>query len=327
METEEHGPFPPGAFASLLGARVHWVDFGGPSEPGAPLCVLVHGLGGSTVNWESVVPHLLGRFRCVALDLAGFGRTDPGPRRGTVEDNTALLASFVSMVTADSLSRTVVLVGNSMGGLICARYACSVAPPGDVGAASARPAIAGVVLLDPTVPPARLVPGPGGVLAAGLYAVPAVGRAAARARRSWRTPEQNVGDTLRLCTVDPARVDPDVVARHLPVARRRVTHPEMDRFYSDAARSILWHLAHRWATDATYASLTMPVLLVHGTRDRLVPFSGAVRIAGQNPGWRFVPAADCGHLPMLEHPRWLAGHMHRWWSDIAGDAGSVPVVD
>jgi pimeloyl-ACP methyl ester carboxylesterase len=322
-----HGWTPPtGAFRSLLGARVHWVDFGGPARPEA-LCVLVHGLGGSTVNWEAWVPWLVGRFRCVALDLAGFGRTEPGGRSGTVEDNTELLGSFVSTLTGEAARLPVLLVGNSMGGLLCARYASARLNNGTGGAPRRGRRIAGVVLLDPTVPPAYLLPGPGGILAVGLYAVPAVGRAAARARRSLRTPEQNVTDTLRLCTVDPSRVDADVVARHLPVARRRVTHPQMDRFYSDAARSILWHLAHRRATDATYGRLTVPVLLVHGTRDRLVPFSGAVRMARQNPRWRFVPAADCGHLPMLEHPRWLAEHLHQWWSDEVGDAAPAPVVD
>lgn len=312
---------PEGRFRSVLGARVHWVDFGGPERPEA-LCVLVHGLGGSTVNWESLVPRLLDRFHCVALDLAGFGLTDPGPRRGTVEDNTALLDAFVAAVACDHPGLPVLLVGNSMGGLICARYAVSSTGPQDAGSGPTRPAISGVVLLDPTVPPAHLLPGPGGVLAVGLYAVPSVGQAAARARRSLRTPEQNVADTLRLCTVDPSRIDPVVVARLLPVARRRVSHPEMDRFYSDAARSILWHLARRRAADATYAGLRVPVLLVHGTRDRLVPFSGAVRTASRNPGWRFVPAADCGHLPMLEHPGWLAAHLHRWWDD--GDHAAGP---
>jgi len=310
----------------LLGAEVHWADFGGPAEPEA-LCVLVHGLGGSTVNWESVAPHLIERFRCVALDLVGFGLTRPGNRRGTVEDNTAVLEAFVRDVAAEHPGREVLLVGNSMGGLICAQYASAALAREAEGGAARDPKLAGVVLLDPTVPPAHLIPGPGGALAVGLYAIPAVGRAAARARRSLRTPEQNVSDTLRLCTVDPRRVDPDVVARHLPVAQRRVSHPEMDRFYSDAAGSILRRLAHRRGTDATYASLTVPVLLVHGTRDRLVPFSGAVRMARLNPAWRFVPAADSGHLPMLEHPRWLAGHLHRWWTWGAGGGAPAPVVD
>lgn len=304
-------------FVDLLGARVHWADFvvddglGDPEDPGVEpanpaevLCVMVHGLGGSTVNWESLVPLLGPTYRCVALDLVGFGMTEPGPRLASVPQNTDLLAAFVEYVRTQHPGLPVLLVGNSMGGLIAARYAARRGSDGND--------VAGLVLLDPTVPPANLVPGPGGVLAAGLYAVPPLGQAAARARRSLRSPAQNVGDTLRLCTVDPSRVDPDVVERHLPVAQRRVSHPEMDRHYSDAARSILWQLAHRRDTDAMFGSIEAPVLLIHGTRDRLVPFSGAVRMARRNPTWRFAPAADCGHLPMLEHPRWTQGHITAW---------------
>lgn len=301
MTTIQAEPEP--MFLDALGARVHWADFGGPTEPEA-LCVLIHGLGGSTVNWESLVPLVNGRFHCVALDIVGFGMTEPGTRTARVEDNTVLLAAFVEMARDRHPDLPLILIGNSMGGLISARYAA--AHPDDV---------AGLVLLDPTVPPAHLLPGPGGILAAGLYAVPAVGQLAARARRSLRTPEQNVQDTLRLCTVDPARVDPEVVAHHLPVAQRRLSHPEMDRHYSDAARSILAHLARRSVTDRMYAEITAPVLLVHGQRDRLVPFSGAKRMAERNPNWRFVPARDCGHLPMLEHPEWLAEQILTWWQE------------
>ena len=34
---------------SDLGGPVHWVDFGGPAE--VPPIVMVHGLGGSHLNW------------------------------------------------------------------------------------------------------------------------------------------------------------------------------------------------------------------------------------------------------------------------------------
>lgn len=297
----------PGDSIDLLGARVHWVDFGvgaGADTEGAPqvLCVLVHGLGGCTANWESFVPLLGPQLRCVAFDLVGFGMTDPGSRSAGIAQNTDLLAAFVERMRAAHPDLPLLLIGNSMGGLLAARYAARKGSD-----------VSGLVLLDPTVPPARLVPGPGGVLAAGLYAVPPVGLAAARARRKLRSPAQNVGDTLRLCTVDPSRVDPRVVERHLPVAQRRVSHPEMDQHYSDAARSILAHLVRRRQTDAMFASVRAPVLLIHGTRDRLVPFSGSVRMARRNPSWRFSPAADCGHLPMLEHPRWTAEQVSAWW--------------
>jgi pimeloyl-ACP methyl ester carboxylesterase len=293
-----------GQVVDLLGARVHWADFGGPAEPEA-LCVMVHGLGGATVNWESLVGHLTDRFRCVALDLVGFGRTEPGDRRGGVLENTELLAAFVEHVRAGDLP--LLLVGNSMGGLITARYAVT-APEG----------LAGVALLDPALPPPRPVPGPGALAAAGVYAVPAVGAAFSGARRRLRTPEQSVLDTLRLCTTEPRAIAPEVIERHVDLAQVRLEHPELDRYYSDAARSVFGLLARRDDADAVYAAIPVPVLLVHGTHDRLVPFASARRAARLNPGWRFRPAGGRGHLPMIEEPRWLASQLRTWWDDIRG---------
>ncbi len=286
----------------LLGARVHWADFGGPADPEA-LCVMVHGMGGATVNWEALAAHLTDRFRCVALDLVGFGRTHPGDRRGGVLDNTDLLGAFVQRVRPAGLP--LLLAGNSMGGLITARYA--VTRPDD---------LAGVVLLDPALPPPRPVPGPGALAAVGVYGIPAVGTAFARARRQLRTPEQSVLDTLRLCTTDPSGIGSDVIDRHVGLAKVRQDHPELDRYYADAARSLFGLLARREQADAVYADIPAPVLLVHGTHDRLVPFASALRTARLNPGWRFRPVGGRGHLPMLEEPRWLAAQVRSWWDDV-----------
>src|SRR5262245_36769441 len=59
-----------------VGGPVHFIDFGGSGPP----MVLVHGLGGSAVNWLAVGPALAQRARVVALDLPGFGRTPPAGR-------------------------------------------------------------------------------------------------------------------------------------------------------------------------------------------------------------------------------------------------------
>jgi len=52
-----------------LGGPVHYVDFGGPDD--APTVVLVHGLGGSHLNWDLFAPLIRGRARVLALDLSG----------------------------------------------------------------------------------------------------------------------------------------------------------------------------------------------------------------------------------------------------------------
>ena len=58
-----------------VGCRVHYREWPGPAEGQTFVCV--HGLGGSLVNWALVAPGLARHGRVLALDLAGFGLTDP----------------------------------------------------------------------------------------------------------------------------------------------------------------------------------------------------------------------------------------------------------
>src|ERR1700754_1853059 len=103
--------WPRSAWAELDGPT-HYVDFGGLDD--GPLVVCVHGLGGSYTNWVALAPFLTDRARVVALDLAGHGRTLPDARRTDVRSNQLLLHRFLTEV----VTGPVVLVGNSMGGLI-----------------------------------------------------------------------------------------------------------------------------------------------------------------------------------------------------------------
>ena len=70
----------PGRSATVdLGGPVHYVDFGGPAD--GPVLVLVHGLGGSHLNWDLFAPLVREHARVLALDLPGFGRSEPAGRR------------------------------------------------------------------------------------------------------------------------------------------------------------------------------------------------------------------------------------------------------
>src|SRR3954452_2352654 len=134
-----------------IGGPVHYVDFGGPDA--GPAVVLVHGLGGSHLNWDLFAPLLSPHARVRALDLPGFGRSEPGGRNASVQSNVAVLQRFLAEVVGEPA----ILVGNSMGGMI------SILTAGE------RPdAVAGLVLLDPAVPGPRRSLDP---LVAAMFAV------------------------------------------------------------------------------------------------------------------------------------------------------------
>ena len=58
--------------------------------------------------------------------------------------------------------------------------------------------------------------------------------------------------------------------------------------------------------------ISAPVLLLHGSRDRLVPIAAARTVARRNPTWRFEVAEDVGHVPQLEVPRWTIDRISEW---------------
>ncbi len=59
-------------------------------------------------------------------------------------------------------------------------------------------------------------------------------------------------------------------------------------------------------------SVTAPVLLLHGERDRLVPVAAARAAARRNPGWMVRILPSLGHVPQLEAPQTIATAVRDW---------------
>jgi pimeloyl-ACP methyl ester carboxylesterase len=279
-----------------LDGRVHWVDHGGPS--GGPLLVCVHGLGGSHVNWLAVAPLLTPTCRVVALDLAGFGYTRGDGRPTSVRANRELLHRFVTEVVGGPA----ILVGNSMGGLISAFEAATY--PQDV---------AGLVLIDPALPPdLRTRPDPLAAAMFAAYFTPGIGKALISRRRQHRTAEQLAMDALRLCCAHPARVPQEVIEAHVELARSRSYYAELEAEFVLATRSLLWTLARRRQYNAMLRRIVAAVLLIHGEKDRLVSVTSARAAARANPEWRYEEIEDAGHVPQLEVPQRTANLILDW---------------
>ena len=83
--------------------------------------VLVHGLGTSSSTWVRMLPYLNLPHRIVALDLPGFGFSTADSVRGfcTLSDHVEALSELIDAVT----ETPIILVGQSLGGWLCCRYA------------------------------------------------------------------------------------------------------------------------------------------------------------------------------------------------------------
>jgi pimeloyl-ACP methyl ester carboxylesterase len=91
-------------------------DLGGAGNP--PLVVL-HGLLGSSRNWQSTGTDLTARFHVYALDLRNHGRSPHAPEM-TFAD---MMADVLSWMDAQGITRTT-LMGHSLGGKVAMLAAC-----------------------------------------------------------------------------------------------------------------------------------------------------------------------------------------------------------
>ena len=113
-------PVPPMAYQSL-GSRgdeaAYQAAYRAQGE-GAPV-LLLHGFMGSSECWQGVAPQLAAHYRCISLDLLGFGASSKPKVRYDIAQLVAFVHEFVTQQGWDAP----VLIGHSLGGWVAAAYA------------------------------------------------------------------------------------------------------------------------------------------------------------------------------------------------------------
>ena len=96
---------------NINGQRLHVHEEGSPT---GKVALLIHGWGSSWYAVSPLLPLLRQRYRCLAVDLPGYGASPHGPGRTTIAGYADLLTTLIGEIT----TQPVVLVGHSMGGMI-----------------------------------------------------------------------------------------------------------------------------------------------------------------------------------------------------------------
>lgn len=108
-------------YATISDRSIHYFDshvLHQPQDDKTPI-LMVHGLGSSQNYWMPTISHISPKFRCVALDSYGAGRSKSNGEKVTLD---GLAEDVVALM--DSLQiKKAVIAGHSMGGTI----ACIVA--------------------------------------------------------------------------------------------------------------------------------------------------------------------------------------------------------
>jgi pimeloyl-ACP methyl ester carboxylesterase len=270
---------------------VHYIDYGGDGRP----MLMVHGLGGNALNWMAVAPELASQYHAIAIDLAGFGQTPLYHRSATVGANAALVHRFIETV----IGQPVALMGNSMGGHISI-----------LEAAEHPEWVTECILVDPAIPVTRPHPVMIGVAAA--ISIPGLAEVLFERRLRDLDAETLVRQTLALVTADASRVDPKIVEAHVQLTRERGhLGPQNSRAFIQASRSIGLRMAQPrfWRR---VQQVTAPTLVIHGSRDIVIPLAAARELVRRRPDWTLRVLEGLGHVPMIEAPEAFLAAVFEW---------------
>lgn len=108
------------------GTNLHIIEAGKPD--GLPV-ILLHGLGGSTDTFTSLLPRLEPeKNRLISVDLEGFGKTglsSPGAALSIPRyvDDVESLVAFLQGPLAETHDAKVLFIGHSLGAIIAMHYA------------------------------------------------------------------------------------------------------------------------------------------------------------------------------------------------------------
>jgi len=270
---------------------VHYIDYGGDGRP----MLMVHGLGGNALNWMAVAPELANQYHAIAIDLAGFGQTPLYHRSATVGANAGLVHRFIETV----IGQPVALMGNSMGGHISI-----------LESAEHPEWVTECILVDPAVPVTRPHPVMIGVAAA--ISIPGLAEVLFERRLKALDAETLVRQTLALVTADASRVDPKIVEAHVQLTRERGhLGPQNSRAFIQASRSIGLRMAQPrfWRR---VQQVTAPTLVIHGSRDIVIPLAAARELVRRRPDWTLRVLEGLGHVPMIEAPEAFLAAVSEW---------------
>ena len=240
----------------------------GETGSGLPPVLLLHGSGpgvSAAANWRAVLPALRGGRRVIAPDQLGFGGTATGePRTFGREAWTGHALALLDTLGVGQVD----VIGNSMGGAVA------------LSMAAARPSAVRRLVLMGTMGVAMPLP-------AGLDTV-------------WGyTPGvEAMREVIGLFAYDRRLISDDLVRMRYEAS----LHPPV----RDSWAAMFPAPRQRWVDDlalagAELAAVRQPVLMVHGSDDRVVPWrSSSEPLVDLLPDCRLHVIGGCGHWTMIE---------------------------
>jgi pimeloyl-ACP methyl ester carboxylesterase len=282
----------PGHHTSVDGTKVY-VRETPPTPPGAEPALYVHGLGGSSSNWTDLAGLLADRLDGHAIDLPGFGRSEP-IRSYTVASLTEVVTRYLEV----SDRGPVHLFGNSLGGAVAVRLA------------GLRPdLVRTLTLVSPAMPfldPRRSLQG----RVVPLLALPNAHRLAEKLMKGI-PPEEMAAQVIEACFADTSRVPDQRRREAIEEIRVRYEVTHYAAAYVGTLRGLVGSFLRAYLPGANSmwriaGQITAPTLVIGGRQDRLVDIRVAPTVAKAIADSRLLILDQVGHVAQMEVPRIVA---------------------
>lgn len=257
---------------------IHYNEVG----EGHPL-VLVHGGGPGASGWSNYnpnIPYLSQHFRVLAVDLPGWGQSQPVTYED--RDNSGALAEFLESL---GISKAAV-VGNSMGGASVIRLAYE-----------RRDLVSHLITMG----------SPSGI--PGMFEAAGLTEGVKVLERAYFEPSM---DTIRalteIMTFDSSNATDELIEERLNNTLTQKVHVE--NWIGGHGKGPMVRI-----NQELIPTITAPTLLMHGRDDRVTSFTHAIRLSGMIRNSRALIVNRCGHWLQLEHAREFNTMVHRFLDD------------
>jgi pimeloyl-ACP methyl ester carboxylesterase len=276
---------------SYLRAK-HRADFSLGSKTTPPI-IFIHGFGASIEHWRNNLPVIAQNHTVYALDLLGFGAS----RKADVDYSAALWTEQVHDFWQTFIGVPVILVGNSIGSLVCLNTT-AVYPE----------MVEGLVMLslpDVSVREDMLPPLVSPIVTGieNLFASPLL-----------------IKNLLKLVR------RPSIIRKWAGIAypnKTAITDELVEILsspaYDDGSEQTLFRLS-RSVRKAAFAEsvrdllpqVAVPILLIWGLEDKMIPPNQARAIAELNSNLKLIELEHAGHCPHDEYPEQFNALLLDW---------------
>ena len=249
-----------------------------PYGTGPTKVVLVHGLAARSETWSDLVSLFpANRYSIHLLDLLGSGESSK-PKEGdySIHGHAARLIGFLKQ---EGLGQ-VVLAGHSLGGAVVLLTAIEVMLRDE------HDLLASMIIMA----------GPGYIQRLPLMADIFKNRYAAALFVALYAPDVWVKVGLKMAYYDHSLIDGEHIARYAPCYRNKAAK----RALVATCRSLV--PVNQEEITSRYQELRLPVLLLWGSHDQIVPLSQGTRLQAAIPGAKLRVIEECGHNPQEEKP-------------------------